>query len=188
MHYLPLGLPFFSLLAGILAVLILLLQINALRFAYERLGLSSGTALLLLIGSLLGSYFNIPVWSFPERQVVSGQEISVFGTPYVIPYVVDWPGTVIAINVGGAVIPICTSLYLLMRNSIWVKGAIGTACVAALCYAIARPVPGLGIALPTLLPAGITAIVALFLSREQAAPIAYVAGSLGTLIGADLLN
>ena len=38
------------------------------------------------------------------------------------------------------------------------------------------------------LPALITAIVAWILSRENAAPLAYVAGSLGTLIGADLTN
>ena len=32
------------------------------------------------------------------------------------------------------------------------------------------------------------AIVALLLRREQAAPLAYIGGSLGTLLGADLLN
>ena len=37
-------------------------------------------------------------------------------------------------------------------------------------------------------PALITAVVALVLSRENAAPLAYIAGSLGTLIGADLTN
>jgi uncharacterized membrane protein len=34
----------------------------------------------------------------------------------------------------------------------------------------------------------ITAAVAMLLSREDAAPLAYIAGSLGTLIGADLTN
>ncbi|MGO9443606.1 MAG: DUF1614 domain-containing protein, partial [Thiobacillaceae bacterium] len=33
-----------------------------------------------------------------------------------------------------------------------------------------------------------TAIVAVTLSRRRAAPLAYISGSLGTLIGADLLN
>jgi uncharacterized membrane protein len=33
-----------------------------------------------------------------------------------------------------------------------------------------------------------TAIVAIALSRRYAAPLAYVSGSLGTLIGADLMN
>src|SRR5215813_10810575 len=46
----------------------------------------------------------------------------------------------------------------------------------------------LGIAEPVFVPSVTTAIVALLLSREHAAPLAYVGGSLGTLIGADLLN
>jgi uncharacterized membrane protein len=33
-----------------------------------------------------------------------------------------------------------------------------------------------------------TAVVALVLSRQDAAPLAYIAGSMGTLIGADLTN
>ena len=38
------------------------------------------------------------------------------------------------------------------------------------------------------MPAVITAIVALVLSRQNAAPLAYIAGGLGTLIGADITN
>jgi uncharacterized membrane protein len=53
---------------------------------------------------------------------------------------------------------------------------------------IARPVPGLGIAEPIFVPPLITALVAIVLSRRYAAPLAYISGSLGTLIGADLLN
>jgi uncharacterized membrane protein len=37
-------------------------------------------------------------------------------------------------------------------------------------------------------PAVTAAIVALLLSREHTAQLAYIGGSLGTLIGADLLN
>jgi uncharacterized membrane protein len=37
-------------------------------------------------------------------------------------------------------------------------------------------------------PVVVTAIVAILLSREDCAPLAYIAGSLGTLIGADLTN
>ena len=53
---------------------------------------------------------------------------------------------------------------------------------------LAYPVPGIGIAVPVFFPAVATAVVALLLSREFAAPLAYVGGSLGTLIGADLSN
>jgi uncharacterized membrane protein len=95
---------------------------------------------------------------------------------------------VIAVNVGGAVIPGLMSLYLLAKNRLWVRGLLATAVVAIVCYSLSQPVPGLGIAEPILVPTVITAIVALLLSREHAAPLAYISGSLGTLIGADLLN
>jgi uncharacterized membrane protein len=41
---------------------------------------------------------------------------------------------------------------------------------------------------PVFAPVVTTAIVALVVSREYAPPLAYISGSLGTLIGADLLN
>ena len=61
LHYLPLTLPFFSILAGVFLVLVIMVQINALQFAYMRLGMSARSALFLLLASLLGSYINIPV-------------------------------------------------------------------------------------------------------------------------------
>ena len=46
-------------------VLLLLIQLGALRYAYTRLGVSSGTALAFLCGSLIGSYINIPITESP---------------------------------------------------------------------------------------------------------------------------
>jgi uncharacterized membrane protein len=188
MHYLPLAPPFFFILVGLFIALLVLIQIGVLRYAYMRLGISSGAALLLLFASLVGSYFNIPVAYLPEQRVLSQQMIDFFGMQYVVPYVAQWPGTLIAVNVGGAVIPTMVSIYLLARNQLWLEGALATAAVAAVCYWLSHPVPGLGIAEPVFVPALTTAIVALLLSRERAAPLAYIGGSLGTLIGADLFN
>jgi uncharacterized membrane protein len=187
-HYLPLALPFFFILVGLFVALLVLIQLGVLRYAYMRLGISSGAALLLLLASLIGSYFNIPVAYLPEQRVLAQQEIDFFGMRYVVPFVAQWPGTLIAVNVGGAVIPTMMSLYLLAKNRLWVKAALATAAVAAVCYWLSRPIPGLGIAEPVFVPSVTTAIVALLLSREQAAPLAYIGGSLGALIGADLLN
>jgi uncharacterized membrane protein len=105
-----------------------------------------------------------------------------------VPVVAQWPGTVIAVNVGGAIIPTLMSLYLLITRRLWVSAAIATAAVALVLHWLATPVPGLGIAVPVFLPALVTAVVALVLSRRDAAPLAYIAGSMGTLIGADLTN
>jgi uncharacterized membrane protein len=188
LHYLPLNPAFFTILVGLFVLLVVLIQVGILRYAFMRLGVSSRVALLLLLASLVGSYLNIPVAQLPEQHILSGQEVDVFGMRYIVPAVVDWPGTVIAINVGGALIPALMSFYLLARNRLWGLGTLATACVAALCHWLARPVPGLGIALPMFVPALATAIVAWTLSREDAAPLAYIGGSLGTLVGADLLN
>ena len=188
MHYLPLAPGFFSILVGVFLILFFLLILGALRRAYLNLGVSSTTAMLLLLASLVGSYFNIPIAEFSQERVLSDQVIDFFGMQYTVPVVEHWPGTVIAVNVGGAVIPTLMSLYLLFARQMWLNGLIATAIVAALLHWLANPVPGVGIAVPVFLPALITAIVAWLLSRENAAPLAYVAGSMGTLIGADLTN
>jgi uncharacterized membrane protein len=187
-HYLPLTPGFFSILVLLFAGLIILIQLRILRYAYMKLGVGPGAALFLLFGSLIGSYFNIPVAVLPGKPVMSGQIIEFYGMQYVVPQVVSWPGTVLAVNVGGAVIPTLMSTYLVIRYQLWLKAAIATAVIAFVIHSMATPVPGVGIAVPVFAPVVITAIIAFILSREYAAPLAYIGGSMGTLIGADLLN
>jgi len=188
MNYFPIPLPFFAILVGIFLVVLILIQIGVLRYVYLRLGVSSGAAMLLLLGSLIGSYVNIPVWELPAQEMQSAREVVFFGMHYVVPVVIDRPGTVIAVNLGGAVIPVLLSLYLLAKNEMWVRGIIATAIIAAIIHMLAYPVPGVGIAVPIFVPPVATAIVALIIARRHAAVLAYVGGSMGTLIGADLLN
>src|SRR3954469_19779562 len=95
LHYLPLSPVFFTILVGLFFLLLLLLEIGILRYAYMRLGIRSRVALLLLFASLIGSYLNIPVAELPDQHVLSGGVIDYFGMRHVIPVVVDWPGTVI---------------------------------------------------------------------------------------------
>jgi len=187
-HYLPLTLPFFSILAALFLLVVVLLELGALRFTYMRIGLSSRGAMLVLLASLVGSYFNIPVAELPGHQVMNGAQISYFGMRYVVPVVVNWPGTIIAVNVGGALIPTIMSLFLLVRYWLWTQGVLAVVCVGMLCHVLAHPVHGVGIALPVFVPSVAAAIVAVLLSRRHAAPLAYIGGSLGTLLGADLSN
>jgi uncharacterized membrane protein len=188
LQYFPLVPAHFSLLIVIFVILVAWIGVRALRLAYMYIGLGPHAAVLLLLASLGGSYLNIPVARLAAHHIVSGQEVAFFGVHYVIPVVVEWPDTIIAVNVGGAVIPGLLSFYLLVRNRLWVRGLLATAGVAVVCHVLAEPVPGLGIALPVFVPPASAAIVALLLSRRYAAPLAYIGGSLGTLIGADLLN
>jgi uncharacterized membrane protein len=188
-HYLPLTPGFFSILVILfVGLLVIMIVVGALRHAYLSLGVSPGTAMLLLLASLIGSYFNIPIAALPPEQVASDKAIEFFGMQYAVPMVENLPGTIIAINVGGAVIPTIMSIYLLAKRRLWVSGAIAIAIVALVLHWLADPVPGVGIAVPVFIPAIVTAVVSLLLSRSDAAPLAYISGSLGTLIGADLTN
>jgi uncharacterized membrane protein len=95
--------------------------------------------------------------------------------------------------VGGCLIPAGLALYeiahLLFDNPqslSWL--AIAVAVNTAVCYRLAQPVSGVGIALPGLVPAAVAAMSAVWLVPEQAPQVAFVAGVLGPLIGADLLH
>lgn len=188
LQYFPVAWPFLILLAVLLGVAAGIVAVSTLRYASAAMGIGPGTMLLLLLLALVGSYVNIPVAYLPAREVTRAAVVSFFGIQYVIPVVREAPATIIAINVGGALIPTVLSLYLILKNQLLGLSIIGVAIVAAVCHWIARPVPGLGIAEPVFIPPAITAVVAVVLSRRYAAPLAYVSGSLGTLIGADLLN
>jgi uncharacterized membrane protein len=188
MHYIPLPLPLFSLLVGIFAVLVVLLQLGALRYAYVSIGLSPSGAMLVLFGSLVGSYFNIPLAELPQQHIVTGHVVHYYGMRYVVPVTVNWPGTMIAANVGGAIIPVVVSVYLVVRFRLWLQASLAIAGIAIVSHALAHPVRGLGIAVPVFVPAVATAIAAWLLSRRYAAALAYIGGSIGTLVGADLLN
>ena len=188
LHFFPLALPF-VLAAFVLIVLAFgLIQIGILEYAYEKMGVSRQYVFALLLLSVLGSYVNIPIAELPPDRVLSNQEVTFFGMRYVIPLVEQWPRTVIAVNLGGAVVPTFLSLYLVVKNGLYVQSAVGVVIVAAIMHSLAQPVAGVGIAVPTFIPPLVAAAVGLLLSRSCAPCLAYVAGSLGTLIGADLLN
>jgi uncharacterized membrane protein len=150
LQYLPFALPFFLFFFGLFVFLLVLIQLHVLHYAYAKLGLSSGAALLVLLASLIGSYFNIPVTELSQREVRSGEVIEFFGMRYIVPVVTDWPKTVIAVNIGGAVIPTLLSLYLLIKNDILSSAAVATAVVMVVCNLLAQPVPGWELLYPLL--------------------------------------
>src|SRR6266478_5892565 len=111
-----------------------------------------------------------------------------------------WPGmrrerheTIIAVNFGGCIVPTGLALYELLYLAAAGAPTLLALLVAggvniAVCYFAARPVPGVGILLPGLLPAAVAALLALLFAPGEAAPVAYIAGVAGPLIGADLLH
>jgi uncharacterized membrane protein len=109
---------------------------------------------------------------------------------YRIPQVeYDEATTMVAVNVGGALIPTLVSVYLLWKLPSAIPQAIvGVAIVAVVTHVVARPVKGVGIATPFFIPPLVAALSAYLLSSSAIRVVAYVAGVLGTLIGADLSN
>jgi uncharacterized membrane protein len=188
MHYIPLALPFFLAFFFLFVLLVVLVEIGILGYAYKKIGVGRRYVFALLFLSLLGSYVNIPVAELPAEHIRSGQVVTFFGMRYMVPMVVNWPKTVIAVNLGGAVIPVILSLYLIIKNRLYFRSLLAVGIVAAVCHYMAHPIPGVGIAEPTFIPPLLTTVLALLMSRGNAPPLAYIAGSLGVLIGADLLN
>jgi uncharacterized membrane protein len=188
LHYFPLAAPALLVLGILLALLAGFVTSRLLTFASESMGLAPHAMIAVLLLSLLGSYINIPVAYLPERHVMSSAVVTYFGIPYIVPVMRHAPTTILAVNVGGAVIPTALSLYLMLRNQVVGLAVIGTAIVAIVCHLLARPEPGIGIAEPIFVPTMTTAVVALLLSRRHAGALAYICGSLGVLIGADLMN
>jgi uncharacterized membrane protein len=113
--------------------------------------------------------------------------VDFFGFRYVIPTVEIERRTIIAINLGGCVIPVLVSVFLIpMVNQIDVL--IGVFIMTVFIHMMARPVKGIGIAVPALLPPIMSAGLALIIAPQSAPMLAYISGTLGSLIGADLLN
>ncbi len=188
MHYFPLAWPFLLALGFLFFVVVALVELGILRYAYERMGVPPRYVLAVLLLSLLGSAVNIPVAQLPPERMAAPGVVNYFGMQYVVPTMREYPGTVIAINVGGALVPIILSLFLVVRNGFYGRAAVATAIVAGVVHLFAQPVRGVGITEPMFIPPIVAAITAMALGWRKAAPLAYVAGSLGTLIGADLLN
>jgi len=187
-HFFPLALPLLLALLLLLGLVIALIEIGVLEYAYEKMGISRRYILAILLLSFFGSYVNIPIAELPPETVASDQVVSFFGIPYVVPQVERWPGTVVAMNLGGAIIPAILSVYLLMKNRLFGRALAATVIVTVVVHMMAYPVKGVGIAVPWLVPPLVAAGAAMLLSRRSAPSLAYIAGSLGTLIGADLLN
>ena len=188
MHYFPISLPFLLMLFFIFLLLLILIEIGILGYAYRRLGISRRNAFALLLLTLLGSYVNIPVYQLPPETLDSAGRVTFYGIQHVIPLVAHWPGTIIAVNLGGAVIPAVLSIYLLVKNRILCQGLLGILIVTLIAHHVAHPVHGVGIAEPIFIPPLAATGAAILISRQFAPALAYISGSLGTLIGADLLN
>ena len=181
---------FFVLLASIFVML----EIGVINYAFSALGLPPGLALMALMASLIGSYINIPLAHIDSGEPHTAEIVTSFGVRYRIPLHYARGATILAVNVGGAIVPMLISIYVLSRQpAAIVRSALAALIVALVVHRWARPVRGLGIAIPMFIPPIVAAVAAwmlagLFGGYTHIDAIAYVGGVLGTLVGADIAN
>lgn len=174
----------------ILAIILLpFLLVGMIGEAFLRLGISPSMIFWLLILILAGSLVNIPVYTLEGREIVTEQVISYFGMRVRLPRLRTRQKTVLAVNVGGALIPMALSGYLLFKMGFFLCTFITLTIVILVINRLARPIKGLGIGVPGLVPPIVAALgVYLLCPPEIRAPSAYIASTMGTLIGADLMK
>ncbi len=172
----------------LLAFLLVFVQVGLATLAFEKLGLTPGQGMLLLFSSLVGSAINLPLFKVRSEPPPEGEFIPPPLRGWAFPQAPEGY-TVIAVNVGGCLIPLAFSLHLMLDGRVPPLATLAaTTLVAAVSYRFARPIPGLGIGMPLLLPPLAAALVALLLDSAHSAPLAYVGGTLGVLLGADVLH
>lgn len=176
--------PLRLLLLFVFAVLLLaIVQLGALGIAFEKLGLSPQRAGLLLALTLFGSLLDLPLFALR-------------GDPAAPPFV-DEAGrehvpagrTVVAVNVGGCVVPVAFSFYLFLISPVHLAQVVFAIAVLTLfSYSVSALLPGVGVVTPVLVVPLAAALAGSLLDPENRAVLAYIGGTLGVLIGADLMR
>ena len=159
-----------------------------------KLHLSPSMALACVIAIFVGGLINIPIKSVVRDGDVIEHPLAVYGLTGL------WPQlqrvrrtTIIAVNVGGCLIPAALafyeSVYLAAVSPTGLAAAMaGCAANVVVCYLVARPMAGIGIAMPGVVSPVVAAVLALLLAPDNAPPIAFIIGVIGPLVGADCLH
>jgi uncharacterized membrane protein len=185
MFYSPIVLFMMMLFIVVTAFLFIIVQIGLITYAFEKVGVPASALFTLLLLSWFGSWINIPLARLHHSAPMHDDiVVRFFGQRYIVPR----PRRVQAINVGGAIIPTLLSGYLFFQAVAPLRLLIVTALMTIITYKLAQPVKGIGIAIPLFIPPLTAALLALLFVPQQAPLTAYAAGTIGTLVGADLLN
>lgn len=173
----------------LLALLLAFVHVGILAIAFDKLGLSENSAFLLLFASLFGSAVNIPLFSI-EALPGQTQEQPLSPSGLLRQPATPFTGrTIVAVNFGGCIIPFLFSLYLIIKYPLSIfELLIGITLVSMISYFSSRPIPRLGIGMPIFVAPFTAVAIALLLEGEFSAPFAYISGTLGVIIGADLFR
>ena len=148
--------------------------------AFRAMGLSAAEAVVIVVGSfvcgagVLDEALGIPLSNLPVASVGLWQ---------------------IGVNLGGAVIPVLVSVYLIVRRHLPAGPVvIGVIIVSVAAFVVSTPDPAQGIVsrfpwwLVPVVAASMCSVALPGVPRRKAAACAYVVGACGVLIGADLAH
>jgi len=172
--------------------------VDGMSYALRKLHLPPQVATLTIVGIFVGSLVNLPLYRV-NREVAQAEPMGWIRTRMGwVPMQRSRTQTIVALNVGGCIIPAALAIYLasiILSETPQAKLALILAVLAnvAACHWLARPIPGLGIALPAFVPVMLAVgsswlLLAGSQYQDVRAPVAFIAGVSGPLIGADLLN
>lgn len=193
----PLSIFAIILLIALVILIIPLFIFGMIGAAFTRLGFSWISALAIVLLMLFGSFVNIPLYRFKRDMVrVSPDTNAIFGSGSPWPADPVWE-TQISINLGGAILPICLSFYLLYQAvsitglSLLIPVGAGILLVALVTFFATRPIPGAGLHVPLLIPALTALLMGLLLFGGAGIPTmvtAFVSGTIGVLLGGNVVQ
>ncbi len=173
----------------IFALLLFFVLIFAIFYSFKILGFTPIQIIIMTFLSLIGANINIPVATIKSREpIIMLKSYTFFGIELYVPFY-SYERVTVAVNLGGALIPTLASIYLtIIHLNMWFYILISVIISSIFIHAIARPVKGLGIVTPFFIPPIFAALLGIVFGGNMAPVVAYIAGTMGSLIGADLTN
>jgi uncharacterized membrane protein len=170
----------------VVPIIFIYLFLRLSETAFEMVGFDHWHASLAVFGSVLGSLVDIPIGTVPLSAYPEWYVSLASAYPEAS---LSFHPVYLAVNLGGCIIPLVVSAHLLIRGRApaW-KAFLGIMIVAVVTYIVAMPVPKEGIVLPFWLSPTLAAICGLLLAGgyRGAPALAYISGTVGTLLGADI--
>jgi uncharacterized membrane protein len=185
------SMPVISLVIFFLITLffLVLIQVHLFEIAFTKLGLTPETTMLLVIGTLVGSGINVPLFELNTKQaghLVLSPERKLIWELF---QPIKEGKMIVAVNVGGCIIPVGLCLYFISQQLLEpINLLISLSTITLLSYQCSRTIPGVGVGMPLFIAPLFAAMLALILDPDHAAQLAYISGVLGVLIGADILR
>ena len=188
MIYLPVSLFLFLLFLLLLPFIWVAVALDVVEIAVAKLGFSPNIAFILFTLVILGSLINIPLYKVESIAPILPDFRDMWLQKFWgIPLHQVRRTTVVALNVGGGLIPVVLAIYELTRsNPLAIFGV--TLIVTIVSYYSAQIVPGIGIQMNALVSPLTAAISAILIAEPISSSVAFAGGILGTVIGADILH